>query len=236
MRPEPPARYQRSLFETPLIARHLGNAGAHGGAQHRAPSVPLGRLDRRRRLRRGHSRRRLRFHRRHGRPDYRRSSPWPSGRTSPCRSSSRARRAPRHALARLPGVVAVEPQRSCPRASARGTVTATSRSPGYSPDARLRRIVDREGRTWASRPRASCSRGCSPTCSASAPATPSRSRSWKDAGPFATASHWTGRRRAWAVGVHGHRRAPPDAARRRRAFGRRAADRYGTRRRSCRTA
>ena len=27
MRPEPPARYQRSLFETPLIARHLGNAG-----------------------------------------------------------------------------------------------------------------------------------------------------------------------------------------------------------------
>ena len=38
MRPEPPARYQRSLFETPLACAPPGQRRSDGVAQHRAPS------------------------------------------------------------------------------------------------------------------------------------------------------------------------------------------------------
>ena len=52
----------------------------------------------------------------------------------------------RHALARLPGVIAVEPQRVVPARIRAGHRHRNIAITGVLPDARLRRIVDGEGR------------------------------------------------------------------------------------------
>ena len=145
MRPEAPARYQRSFFETPLIARHLGTAGRmviRNVARHplRAAAsmfgigfavailmigfVFNGAIER------------LIV-----------TQFWEAERQDVTISyvephSSTAQ----YALARLPGVMAVEPQRSVAariRSGHRDRYLAIS---GVSPTQRFRRIVDREGR------------------------------------------------------------------------------------------
>ena len=145
MRPEAPARYRRSLFETPLVARHLGTAGRmviRNVSRHplRAAAsvfgigfavailmigfVFNGAIDR------------LIV-----------TQFWEAerqdvtiGYVEPRSSTAQ------YALARLPGVMAVEPQRSVAariRSGHRDRYLAIS---GVSPTQRFRRIVDREGR------------------------------------------------------------------------------------------
>jgi putative ABC transport system permease protein len=145
MRPEVPARYRRSFFETPLLARHLGTAGRmvlRNVARHplRAAAsvfgiafavailmigfVFNGAIDR------------LIV-----------TQFWEAERQDVTISyvephSSTAQ----YALARLPGVMAVEPQRSVAariRSGYRDRYIAIS---GVTPMQRFRRIVDREGR------------------------------------------------------------------------------------------
>jgi len=145
MRPEVPARYRRSFFETPFLARHLGTAGRmvlRNVARHplRAAAsvfgiafavailmigfVFNGAIDR------------LIV-----------TQFWEAERQDVTISyvephSSTAQ----YALARLPGVMAVEPQRSVAariRSGYRDRYIAIS---GVTPTQRFRRIVDREGR------------------------------------------------------------------------------------------
>jgi putative ABC transport system permease protein len=145
MRPEAPARYQRSLFETPVIARHLGTAGRmviRNVARHplRAAAsvfgigfavailmigfVFNGAIDR------------LIV-----------TQFWEAERQDVTISyvephSSTAQ----YALARLPGVMAVEPQRSVAARIRSGYHDRYLAISGVSPAQRFRRIVDREGR------------------------------------------------------------------------------------------
>jgi putative ABC transport system permease protein len=145
MRPESPARYQRSFFETPLIARHLGTAGRmviRNIARHplRAAAsvfgigfavailmigfVFNGAIDR------------LIV-----------TQFWEAERQDVTISyvephSSTAQ----YALARLPGVMAVEPQRSVAARMRSGHHDRYLAITGVSPTQRFRRIVDREGR------------------------------------------------------------------------------------------
>jgi len=145
MRPEAPARYRRSIFETPIIARHLGTAGRmviRNIARHPfraaasvfgiafAVSILMigfvfnGTIDR------------LIV-----------TQFWEAERQDVTVSYVEPHsRDAQFALARLPGVMAVEPQRSVAtriRSGYHDRYTAVS---GVSPGQRFRRIVDREGR------------------------------------------------------------------------------------------
>ena len=145
MRPEPPARYKRTVFETAFVARRLGIAGRmvlRNVARHplRAAAsvfgigfavailmVGLVFNDAMERLIA------MQF--------------WVAERQDVTVNFVEPRSADvRYALAHLPGVVAVEPQRAVPariRAGHRQRYLAIT---GVLPNARLRRIVDRDGR------------------------------------------------------------------------------------------
>ncbi|HKE85081.1 MAG TPA: ABC transporter permease [Vicinamibacterales bacterium] len=145
MRPEAPARYRRSLFETPLLARNLGTAGRmviRNVARHplRAAAsvfgiafavailmigfVFNGAIDR-----------------------LIQTQFWEAERQDVTINYVEAHSSSaQHALARLPGVMAVEPQRSVAariRSGHRDRFVAIS---GVSPTQRFRRVVDRAGR------------------------------------------------------------------------------------------
>ena len=145
MRPEPPARYKRSLFETPLVARHLGNAGrmvlrniARHPIRSAASIVGVGfaaailvvgfvfidAMDDLITTQFSVAERQ----------DVSISFVEP-------RSSGAG-----HALARLPGVLAVEPLRIVPARIRAGHRHRNIAITGVLPHARLRRIVDRDGR------------------------------------------------------------------------------------------
>jgi putative ABC transport system permease protein len=145
MRPEAPPRYRRSLFETPLVARHLGTAGRmviRNVARHplRAAAsvfgigfavailmigfVFNGAIDR------------LIV-----------TQFWEAerqdvtiGYVEPRSSTAQ------YALARLPGVISVEPQRSVAARIRSGHHDRYLAISGVSPTQRFKRIVDREGR------------------------------------------------------------------------------------------
>ena len=146
MRPEPPARYQRTWLETPLVTRRLSNAGrmvlrniARHPFRSTASVVGVGvaaailvvgfvfidAMD---------SLVTIQFSVAE-RQDVTVSFVEP-------RSASA-----RHALARLPGVIAVEPQRVVPVRIRAGHRHRNIALTGVFPDARLRRIVDGTGRT-----------------------------------------------------------------------------------------
>jgi putative ABC transport system permease protein len=146
MRPEPPARYRRSVLETPLVTRFLSNAGrmvVRNVARHpfRATASIVGvafaaailvvgfvfidAMDRLVTVQFA-----VAF-----REDVSLSFVEP-------RSASA-----RYGLARLPGVIAVEPQRLVPVRVRAGHRHRNIALTGVFPDARLRRIVDGKGRT-----------------------------------------------------------------------------------------
>jgi len=144
MRPEPPARYRRSLFETPWLARHLGNAGRmvlRNIARHPFRSaasivgigfaaailvvgfVFIGAMD-----------------------ELITTQFSVAERQDVTVSFVEPRSADaRHALARLPGVIAVEPQRVVATRIRAGHRHRNLAITGALPDARLRRAVDRRG-------------------------------------------------------------------------------------------
>ena len=135
-----------SLLETPFVARHLGTAGRmvlrnvmrhpfRAAASIFGIAFAVAILDDR-----------LRLQRRDRSPDRSRSSGRPSGRTSPSPSSSRAASGARYALARLPGVVAVEPQRTVAARIRSGHRDRYLAITGVPPTPRFKRIVDRDGR------------------------------------------------------------------------------------------
>jgi putative ABC transport system permease protein len=145
MRPEAPARYQRTVFETPLITRHLGNAGRmiiRNMARHPFRSaasvvgvglatailvigfVFIDATD---------SLARIEF------------SVAERQDVSVTFVEPRSPSA-QYALARLPGVIAVEPQRLVSTRIRAGHRHRNVTLTGVFPDARLRRIVDIEGR------------------------------------------------------------------------------------------
>jgi putative ABC transport system permease protein len=145
MRPEPPARYRRSLFETPWLARHLGNAGrmvlrniARHPFRSAASIVGIGfaaailvvgfvfidAMD-----------------------ELITTQFSVAERQDVTVSFVEPRSADaRHALARLPGVIAVEPQRVVAARIRAGHRHRNLAITGALPDARLRRVVDRRGR------------------------------------------------------------------------------------------
>ena len=144
MRPEPPARYRRSLFETPWLARHLGNAGrmvlrniARHPFRSAASIVGIGfaaailvvgfvfidAMD-----------------------ELITTQFSVAERQDVTVSFVEPRSADaRHALARLPGVIAVEPQRVVAARIRAGHRHRNLAITGALPDARLRRAVDRRG-------------------------------------------------------------------------------------------
>jgi putative ABC transport system permease protein len=145
MRPEVPARYRRSLFETPLVSRHLGTAGRmvlRNVVRHplRAAASVFGiafavailmigfvfndAIDR------------LMLTQFWGaeRQDVTVTFIEPRGESA------------RYALARLPGVVAVEPQRTVAARIRSGYRERYLSITGVPPTPRFRRIVDRDGR------------------------------------------------------------------------------------------
>ena len=144
MRPEPPARYRRSLFETPWLARHLGNAGrmvlrniARHPFRSAASIVGIGfaaailvvgfvfidAMD-----------------------ELITTQFSVAERQDVTVSFVEPRSADaRHALARLPGVIAVEPQRVVAARIRAGHRHRNLAITGALPDARLRRVVDRRG-------------------------------------------------------------------------------------------
>jgi putative ABC transport system permease protein len=144
MRPELPARYRRSLFETPWIARHLGNAGrmvlrniARHPFRSAASIVGIGfaaailvvgfvfidAMD-----------------------ELITTQFSVAERQDVTVSFVEPRSADaRHALARLPGVIAVEPQRVVAARIRAGHRHRNLAITGALPDASLRRVVDRRG-------------------------------------------------------------------------------------------
>jgi putative ABC transport system permease protein len=145
MRPEPPARYGRTIFETPLLARRLGIAGrmvlrnvARRPLRAAASVFGIGFavailmvglvfVDAMERLIA--------------------TQFWVAERQDVTVNFVEPRSADvRYALAHLPGVVAVEPQRAVPariRAGHRERYLAIT---GVPPNARLRRVIDHDGR------------------------------------------------------------------------------------------
>jgi putative ABC transport system permease protein len=69
MRPEPPARYRRSLIETALASATRGHLDAHGAAEPRAAAIPCRDVRHRHRLRWRNPPGRLRLRGRHGAAD-----------------------------------------------------------------------------------------------------------------------------------------------------------------------
>lgn len=148
MRPEAPARYRRSLIETPFVSRHLGTAGRmvlRNVTRHpaRAAASIFGISFAVAVLMIG-----LVFTDAIDQLIVRQF--WEAERQDVTVTFVEPRSsAARHELARLPGVLAVEPQRSVPvriRSGHRERYLAVS---GVPPDPRLRRIVDRNGRQVA---------------------------------------------------------------------------------------
>jgi len=145
MRPEVPARYRRSLFETPLVSRHLGTAGRmvlRNVVRHplRAAASVFGiafavailmigfvfndAIDR------------LML-----------TQFWDAERQDVTVTFIEPRgESARYALARLPGVVAVEPQRTVAARIRSGYRERYLSITGVPPTPRFRRIVDRDGR------------------------------------------------------------------------------------------
>jgi putative ABC transport system permease protein len=145
MRPEPPARYQRSLLETPLLSRHLGTAGRmvlRNIARHpvRATASIVG----------------VGFAAAILVVGFVFINAMDSLITTQFSVAERQdvsvtfveprSAAARHALARLPGVTAVEPQRIVAVRMRAGHRQRNIAVTGVFPDARLRRIVDARGR------------------------------------------------------------------------------------------
>jgi putative ABC transport system permease protein len=146
MRPEPPARYQRSWIETPMVARHLGNAGrmvlrniARHPVRSGASIVGIGFaaailvvgfvfIDA---------------------TDSLIATQFSVAERQDVTVSFVEPRSAdaRYALDRLPGVLAVEPQRVAPARIRAGHRHRNIPITGVFPDARLRRIVDGDGRT-----------------------------------------------------------------------------------------
>jgi putative ABC transport system permease protein len=144
MRPEPPARYQRSVFETPWLAHHLGTAGrmvVRNIARHpfrsAASIVGVGLaaailvvgfvfIDA---------------------MDQLITTQFSVAERQDVSVSFVEPRSAdvRHALAHLPGVIAVEPQRVVPARIRAGHRHRNVAITGALPDATLRRIVDRRG-------------------------------------------------------------------------------------------
>ena len=144
MRPEVPARYKRTLLETPLISTVSGNRRAHGSPQHRPPSISGRGLRLRHLLRGGHPDARPRLQRRDRSTHTDAVLP---GRAT--RRHRQLRRAPKQLrevrARRLPGVIAVEPQRTVAvrvRAAHRERYLAIT---GVPATPRFKRIVDRNG-------------------------------------------------------------------------------------------
>jgi putative ABC transport system permease protein len=145
MRPEAPPRYRRSVFETPAVSRHLGTAGRmvlRNVVRHplRAGASIVGigfavailmigfvfndAIDR------------LLL-----------TQFWDAERQDVTVSFVEPRdESARYALARLPGVVAVEPQRTVAARLRSGYRERYLAITGVSPEPRFRRIVDRDGR------------------------------------------------------------------------------------------
>jgi putative ABC transport system permease protein len=146
MRPEAPAQYQRTVFETPLIARHLGTAGrmvVRNVSRHpvRAAASIFGIAFAVAILMIG-----LVFT---DAIDQLITTQFFISERQDVTVNYVEPRSGRalHALARLPGVIAVEPSRSVAariRSSHRERYLAIA---GISPDSRLRRVVDRNGQT-----------------------------------------------------------------------------------------
>jgi putative ABC transport system permease protein len=145
MRPEPPARYRRTVFERPWVARRIGVAGRMilrnvTGHPFRASASVLGIgfavailmvglvfVDAMDRLIE------MQF--------------WVTERQDATVNFVEPRSADaRYALTHLPGVVAVEPVRTIAARIRAGHRQRYLSITGVSPDARLRRIVDRDGR------------------------------------------------------------------------------------------
>jgi putative ABC transport system permease protein len=144
MRPEPPARYRRNLLETPLVVRHLGTAGRMvlrniGRHPFRAAASIVG----------------IGFAAAILVVGFVFMNAMDSLITTQFSVAERQdvtvsfveprSAAARHALARLPGVLAVEPQRSVPARLRAGHRHRNIAITGVLPDARLRRIVDATG-------------------------------------------------------------------------------------------
>ena len=145
MRAEPPARYRRTVIETPFVARHLGTSGRmvlRNIARHplRAAASIIG-------IAFAVSVLMIGFVFMEAIERLIVTQFWVAERQDVTVTFVEPRARPAlHALARLPGVLAVEPQRSVPVRVRSGhrerylTISATPAEP------RLRRIVDRDGR------------------------------------------------------------------------------------------
>jgi putative ABC transport system permease protein len=144
MRPELPARYRRSWLETPIVARHLGNAGRmvlrnlmrhplRAAASIFGISFAVAILM-------------IGFVFTDAIDHLIQTQFWEAERQDVTVSFVEPRDdAARHALARLPGVIAVEPERSVAariRAGHRQRYLAVT---GVSPAPRFKRVVDRDG-------------------------------------------------------------------------------------------
>ena len=145
MRPEAPARYRRTIFETPLVARHLGNAGRmvlRNVTRHplRAAASIFGIAFAVAILMIG-------FVFTDAIEQLIQTQFWEAERQDVTVSFVEPRSsAAEHVLSRLPGVVAVEPQRSVAvriRSGHRERYLAVT---GVPPNPRFKRIVDRNGR------------------------------------------------------------------------------------------
>jgi putative ABC transport system permease protein len=145
MRPEAPARYRRSIVETPLVARHLGNAGrmvVRNVTRHpfRTAASIFG-------IGFAVAILMIGFVFSEAVERLIQTQFWDAERQDVTVGFVEPRSdAARHALVRLPGVMAVEPQRSVAvrlRSGHRERYLAVT---GVSPNPRLKRIVDRNGR------------------------------------------------------------------------------------------
>jgi putative ABC transport system permease protein len=145
MRPEVPARYRRTALETPFIARHLGNAGRmvlRNMTRHplRAAASVFGIAFAVAILMIG-----LVFT--DAIEQLIQTQFWEAERQDVTVTFVEPRDdAARHALARLPGVIAVEPQRSVAVRIRSGHRERYLAITGVPPNPRFKRIVDRDGR------------------------------------------------------------------------------------------
>jgi putative ABC transport system permease protein len=144
MRPEAPTRYKRTFFETPFVSRQLGNAGRmvlRNVTRHplRAAASIFG-------IAFAVSILMIGFVFSDAIEQLIHTQFWEADRQDVTVSYVEPRgSAARHALARLPGVVSVEPQRMVPVRVRSGHRERYLSITGISPGQRLKRIVDRNG-------------------------------------------------------------------------------------------
>jgi putative ABC transport system permease protein len=145
MRPEVPARYRRSLLETPLVSRHLGTAGRmvlRNVMRHplRAAASVFG-------IAFAVSILMIGFVFNDAIDRLLLTQFWEAERQDVTVNFIEPRdESVRYALARLPGVVAVEPQRTVAARIRSGYRDRYLAITGVSPSPRFKRIVDRDGR------------------------------------------------------------------------------------------